>query len=379
MTSFSLESVSRRSADPFSRTHPTGKVSPARNKVEANPFSFFTRFSLESVSRRSADPTDTAASPSRPRAQTCCSLFLAACASRTHPTGFSRSSMGNDDRCNPQTLGAHQLAPVRRRNAPYSSRCAPREPIAQAVPSGAVVWLKPITFLARVWAAANSAQDLRYWSFFRCAMAAAVCLLLVGGCATEERVKKADGYYQEGMAHLSSDRQKSFVSFQKAIQHNPRHRDAHYSIGHLYVLQGKYKQAEEEFRDAIRIDPNYSEAHNYLGDVLAQEDRWTEAIESYRRALSNPLYSTPDIAWYNMGLAYAHEGDMEKAIQAFEDARVVSPPSLSPAKLNLELGKAYYKLGYNVQAREALSRVTDLDKGGQHAVAADKLLERLKP
>jgi type IV pilus assembly protein PilF len=208
---------------------------------------------------------------------------------------------------------------------------------------------------------------------------AVACLLVVGGCATEEKVKKADGYYQEGMAHLSSDRQKSFVSFQKAIQYNPRHRDAHYSIGHLYVLQGKYKQAEEEFRNAIRIDPDYSEAHNYLGDVLAEEDRWTEALEAYRRALSNPLYSTPDIAWFNMGLAYAHEGDMEKAIQAFEDARVVSPPSLSPAKLNLELGKAYYKLGYNVQAREALSRVTDLDKGGQYAMAADKLLERLKP
>jgi Tfp pilus assembly protein PilF len=208
---------------------------------------------------------------------------------------------------------------------------------------------------------------------------ALACFLFMSGCASEEKVKKANGYYQEGLADLDSDRQKAFVAFQKAIQHNPRHRDAHYSIGHLYVLQGKYKQAEAEFREVIRIDPDYSEAHNYLGDVLVQEDRWTEAIESYRRALTNPLYPTPDVAWYNMGLAYAHEGDMEKAIQAFEDARVVSPPSLPPAKLNLELGKAYYKLGYNQQAREALSRVTDLDKGGQNALAADKLLERLKP
>jgi type IV pilus assembly protein PilF len=204
-------------------------------------------------------------------------------------------------------------------------------------------------------------------------------IFYLAGCATEEQVKKADGYYQEGLANLTSDRQRAFVSFQKAIQINPRHRDAHYSLGRLYALQLKFKEAEGEFRDAIRIDPEYSEAHNYLGTVLAQQERWTDAIESYRRALGNPLYATPDLAWYNMGLAYVHEGDMEKAIQAFEDARVVSPPSLPPAQLNLELGKAYYKLGYNAKAREALSRVTDLDKGGQYAVAADKLLERLKP
>src|SRR5438105_9736502 len=87
-------------------------------------------------------------------------------------------------------------------------------------------------------------------------------LLFVTGCAANaEQVKKADGYYQEGLANLSSDRQRAFVSFQKAIQINPRHRDAHYSLGRLYVLQNRLKEAEGEFRDAIRIDPDHSEAH----------------------------------------------------------------------------------------------------------------------
>jgi type IV pilus assembly protein PilF len=200
------------------------------------------------------------------------------------------------------------------------------------------------------------------------------------GCApTEETIKKADGYFREGLADLGSDQQKSFVGFQKAVQNNPRHKEAHYYLGHIYTLQGKYKEAEKEFRDTIVIDPDYSEAHNYLGNVLAQQDRWREAIEAYQRALSNPLYGTPDIARFHLGLAYAHEADMDKAIQAFEDARVVSPPSVPPARLNLELGKAYYKLGYNAKAREALSRVVTLDKGGHYALAADKLLERMKP
>jgi len=214
--------------------------------------------------------------------------------------------------------------------------------------------------------------------------AVALCLgvmLVLGGCVTvpEDKLKKAKGYYQEGIANLDADRQQAFVSFQKAIQADPRHKESHYSLGHLYALQGKYKQAEEQFREALRIDPDYSEAHNYLGDMLALQDRWTDAIESYRRALSNPLYATPDIAWFNLGLALAHEGDMEKATQAFEDALRITPPNVPPARIHLELGRAYYKLGYDTKAREELTRVSSLDKGGEYAAAAAKLIDRLRP
>ncbi|MGH7228358.1 MAG: hypothetical protein ACREIH_04000, partial [Nitrospiraceae bacterium] len=44
---------------------------------------------------------------------------------------------------------------------------------------------------------------------------------LLVGCVTEEKIKKANGYYQEGLSALDTDRQKAFVSFQKAIQLNP--------------------------------------------------------------------------------------------------------------------------------------------------------------
>lgn len=221
------------------------------------------------------------------------------------------------------------------------------------------------------------------FTFFPIPCALALCLglmLVLGGCVTEEKLKKAKGYYQEGVANLETDRQQAFVSFQKAVQADPRHKEAHYSLGHLYALQGKYKQAAEEFREALRIDPDYSEAHNYLGEMLAQQDRWAEAIESYRQALSNPLYVTPDIAWFNLGRALAQEGYMEKATQAFEDALRITPPNVPPARIHLELGRAYYKLGYDTKAREVLTRVTSLDKkGGEYAAAAAQLLERLRP
>lgn len=207
-----------------------------------------------------------------------------------------------------------------------------------------------------------------------------VCLTgWLTGCVTEEKQKKADGYYKEGVAFMQDDRQRAFVSFQKAIQMNPRHKEARYYLGHLYADQGKFPQAEKELREVLRVDPDYSDAHNYLGLVLMEQDRWPEAIQSFRQALSDPLYGTPDIARYHLGVALAHEGDMEGAIQAFEDALLVTPPNVLPAEINLALGRAYYRLGRDAKAREVLQRVVSLERSGKRAVEARELLGRLKP
>ena len=201
-----------------------------------------------------------------------------------------------------------------------------------------------------------------------------------GGCATSEETKqKSTGYYQEGMASLERDRQKAYVSFQKAVQLDPKNKEARYGLGHLLVYQGKLPQAEAEFREAIKIDENYSEAHTYLGQVLAYQDRWPEAITEFRQALTNPLYSTPDLARFHLGKALAHEGDYQGAMEALEDALAVNPPNVPPAMLQLELGKVYYKLGFERRAKDALTKVTTLDKTGPHAAAAKEILARLKP
>ena len=203
---------------------------------------------------------------------------------------------------------------------------------------------------------------------------------LLGACATSEETKqKSKGYYQEGMANMERDRQKAYVSFQKAVQIDPENKEARYGLGHILVYQGKLSQAEAEFRAAIKIDEHYSEAHTYLGQVLAYQERWKEAIAEYRQALNNPLYSTPDLARYQLGKALAHEGDYQSAMEALEDALAVNPPNVPPAMLQLELGKVYHKLGFERRAKEALIKVTTLDKTGPQAAEAKEILARLKP
>jgi Tfp pilus assembly protein PilF len=202
--------------------------------------------------------------------------------------------------------------------------------------------------------------------------------VLVGCAASEESIKKSQGYYQEGVASLNGDRQKAFVSFQKSVQLNPNNKDSRYALGHVYALQGKLSQAEEEFRAAIKIDENFSEAHTYLGQILASQNRWDEAIKSYRQALANPLYATPDLARFHLGRALAQKGDLQASMEALEDATVATPPSVPPAMAQLELGRVYVKLGYTAKAREALKKAATLDQGGDYAAAATELLARLK-
>src|SRR5436309_14983627 len=70
-----------------------------------------------------------------------------------------------------------------------------------------------------------------------CAVALCLVVMLVlGGCVTvtEDKLKKAKGYYQEGIANLDADRQQAFVSFQKAVKADLRHKEANYSFGHLF-------------------------------------------------------------------------------------------------------------------------------------------------
>lgn len=212
--------------------------------------------------------------------------------------------------------------------------------------------------------------------------AAGVCLglLAVAGCVSEERMKKADGYYQEGVASLNDDQHGAYVSFQKALKENPRHRDAHYYIAYIYAFQEKFDQAEAEVREAIRTDPDYPEAYNFLGQVLVKQNRRQEAISAFRKAVTYPLYSTPDVAYYQLGLALELEGDMQGAKQAFEDALKVTPSNVPQALVYLELGRVHYKLGEDGKAREALARAVSLDKDKSGAVSAEAktLMERLK-
>ncbi|HYM37949.1 MAG TPA: tetratricopeptide repeat protein [Nitrospiraceae bacterium] len=212
---------------------------------------------------------------------------------------------------------------------------------------------------------------------------AGLCLgaLLCGGCsASQEQVKKAQGHVGEGVAVFKTDQQSAYVFFQKALKEDPKNRDAHYYIALIYAMQEKFQQAEAEIREVLDIDPDYPEAYNFLGQVFVKQNQRQDAIRAFRKAVGYPLYSTPDVAYYQLGLVLELEGDMQGAMQAFEDALKVTPSNVPQALVYLEVGRVHYKMGQDSKARDALARAVSLDRDKSGAVSAEAkaLLERLK-
>ncbi len=75
---------------------------------------------------------------------------------------------------------------------------------------------------------------------------------------------------------------------------------AHFNLGLIYRLQGKWPEAAAQFRACLREDPNLPNAHHALGGVLLAMGRTAEGIREEREALRlNPddAASLTRVAW----------------------------------------------------------------------------------
>lgn len=183
-------------------------------------------------------------------------------------------------------------------------------------------------------------------------------------CGTGEsrikRKKNAVAHYKLGVAHLIGDvpsLQKAYIEFQKTIQLDPKHRDAHYALGHIYFQQESYEEATQSFQKALSIDPDYSEAHNYLGRVYSLQGAYDQAVASYRKALSNLQYETPEKPYWNLGLIYVKQQKYQDAVKELKNALRVNPNLVSVHHL---LGNVYSKMGDSEKSIAAYQRVLQI-------------------
>jgi type IV pilus assembly protein PilF len=103
---------------------------------------------------------------------------------------------------------------------------------------------------------------------------------------------------------------------------------------------GQRGEAEQEYRKSVSLDPRNPVALNALGSFLCEQKNFEEADEYFHRALDNPLYSTPWLAWHNAGHCREMAGDPKGAESDYRAALQVNPrfaPSLiGMAKMTFE-------------------------------------------
>ena len=132
----------------------------------------------------------------------------------------------------------------------------------------------------------------------------------------------------------------------KAVKLDSGNADLHHELGLLYRVLGEYQLSLRHFKKAVNIDSDFSDAWNNMGTLYLLMGEWDPAIKSFKKALSNIVYRTPYMAYSNMGLAYYNKGDVQKAIECYNEAK----------RSNKIFGPAYFNLG---RAYEAMNRLDD--------------------
>jgi tetratricopeptide (TPR) repeat protein len=206
-----------------------------------------------------------------------------------------------------------------------------------------------------------------------------VVVLLAVACATtdsEVRRLQARSTYEQGLRHLAEQRGSMALSaFKEAVQLDPRNVVFRNALGVtlLHVL-GKPDEAQAEFRRAIELDPSYAEAHHNLGLALAEEGRHEEAVAQYRKALSLPIYPTPEVGYYNLGNAYFYLNKPREAEEAFRAALRLSPKMI---QAYWGLGRVLSLAGRLEEAKAAFRTARDLDPASPFGRAAVEALKSL--
>lgn len=98
--------------------------------------------------------------------------------------------------------------------------------------------------------------------------------------------------------------------------------------------------AEKHARASLKTKPDFHSATNTLGVILIRQRRYDDAIQVLKPLTETMVYSTPELAWGNLGQAYLEKGDADQAILALKRSVALQPGFCVG---NYRLGLAYEK------------------------------------
>jgi tetratricopeptide (TPR) repeat protein len=111
------------------------------------------------------------------------------------------------------------------------------------------------------------------------------------------------------------------AAYEKVIELDPEHVDAHVNLGRMLHEEGAPAAAEKHYRVALEIDPQHSVAAFNLGVALEDLGRLKDAVEAYRLALKIDPENAD--AHYNIAGIYERKGDKAGALRHLKAYRTL--------------------------------------------------------
>ena len=145
----------------------------------------------------------------------------------------------------------------------------------------------------------------------------------------------------------------------KELQTNPRHARPHYLLGAVYFDKGDIAPAIVSFQNCLKVDPNFQPATEKLIQAYQRTGQSNQAIrlveQSVKSQHGHQAFRESANSYNVLGTLYYREGDVDKAIQAFENALKRSPHH-KEAKRNLH--QLFRQKAFNALKRSAFDEAT---------------------
>jgi Tfp pilus assembly protein PilF len=208
---------------------------------------------------------------------------------------------------------------------------------------------------------------------------ALAALVLLAACASKEdeevRKLRAKATYEQAVRNLTENRLAlGMAALKEALQLDPRNAQYHNTLGLVLLNLGRPVDAQAEFQTAIDLDKTSPDFQHNLGIALAQQSRFDDAIATYKKALTYPTYTTPEVAYYNMGEAYIRLGKPQEAQESFRAAIQLEPTMVAA---HYGLGLALSQGGRKDDAKAAFRQARDLDPASPFSELAKSALKQL--
>ena len=153
-----------------------------------------------------------------------------------------------------------------------------------------------------------------------------------------------------GYFEASGKRPEAIEELEKLLQHDPKVRGLHYTLGCLYAEARQYEEALQQFDAEMKLDAPYPRTYFQMGHVYLGLEKPSQALPLLKKAIRIDPESA-GLIWVDVGRAYRALNLAGKAVTSFEVAIKLGERN---ASVYYQLAMAARTSGDSKRSREAL-------------------------
>ncbi len=161
------------------------------------------------------------------------------------------------------------------------------------------------------------------------------------------------GYLANGQLDLAWER------LNAALREDPDYATAHNGMALVYNRLNEPDKAEEHFQRAIALNPSDSAAQTNYGSFLCEHGRIDEGEKHFMKAVENPLYKNPAMAYTNAGTCKRRADDSLGA-EVYFRAALRADPRFPVALMNM--AELSFDGGQYMAARAYMQRYEEVSR-----------------